>query len=81
MRLRVYPGAVGRYLEIRVWSKVRPGDAEASQPTDNGIILDLDLLPDLRLAINDLATGIGQDARPLTPPGAPWLDSALRVKP
>jgi len=85
VRLRVYPGVVGRYLEIRVYAKVRPGDAEASQPTDNGLVLDLDLLPELRLAINDLAVGMGQDAPHRLPVPAsaptPWLDEVLRVKP
>jgi hypothetical protein len=83
VRLRIYRGVVGHYLEIRVYAKVRAGDAEASQPTDNGLTLDLDLLPDLRLAINDLAVGMGQDGRrhSLHGASAPWLDSALRVKP
>jgi hypothetical protein len=61
VRLRIYPGVVGRYLEIRVYAKVRAGDVEASQPTDNGLVLDIDLLPDLRRVINDLAVETGLD--------------------
>jgi len=77
VRLRIYRGVVGRYLEIRVYSKVRAGDGEASQPTDNGLVLDLGLLPELRLAINDLAVGMNLDAKDK----GPWLDPALRIKP
>lgn len=58
-------------------------DASPSQPTENGLVLDVDLLPDLRLAINDLAVGMGLDAKHALPKpaSAPWLDEVLRVKP
>jgi hypothetical protein len=83
VRLRLFRGVVGHYLEIRVYAKVRAGDGEASQPTDNGLVLDLDLLPDLRRAINDLAVETGLDNKHALPKpaSAAWLDEVLRVKP
>jgi len=53
VRVRLFRGAVGRYCEIRVWSKVRAGDGAPSTPTDNGLILDVDLLPELGRAIDE----------------------------
>jgi len=71
VRLTLQDFGVGRYLDIRVWAKVRPTDESPSGPTEHGFVLDVDLLPDLRRCINQaiIALGgprVGQDERPST---------------
>jgi hypothetical protein len=42
-----------RYVDIRIWRQIRPGDGEAAaQPTIKGITLNVDLLSELRAAID-----------------------------
>jgi len=69
VRLTLHNWGVGRYLDIRVWSKVRPTDETPSSPTEAGLVLDIDLLPEFRRAIFRAMSEIngpwaGQDARP-----------------
>jgi hypothetical protein len=52
VRLTLQDFGCGRYVDVRVWAKIRPGDGEASSPTEHGLVLDVDLLPDLRRAID-----------------------------
>ncbi len=42
-----------RYCDIRIWTALRPGDVAGEQPTRKGITLAVELLPDLRSAIDD----------------------------
>ena len=51
---------VGRYLDIRAWSKIRVGDSTPSTPKSNGFKLDLGLLPDLMRALNQAIVGLGR---------------------
>ena len=69
VRLTLQDFGVGRYLDIRVWAKVRPSDGTPSSPTEHGFALDVDLLPDLRRAIFRAMSELGgpwagQEARP-----------------
>jgi len=59
VRLVLQNFGVGRYLDIRVWSKVRPTDDAPSNPTEHGFALDVDLLPDLRRAIDQAIIALG----------------------
>jgi hypothetical protein len=44
-----------RYVDIRVWAQARPGDGEAAaQPTHKGITLNIELLDELRKAIDSV---------------------------
>jgi hypothetical protein len=52
VRVRVIKAVVGRYCDMRVWAKVRAGDGSPSTPTENGLLLDVDRLPELRRAID-----------------------------
>lgn len=58
VRLVLQNFGVGRYLDIRIWSVIRPGDAP-STPTANGFMLDVDLLPDLRRAVDAAIVELG----------------------
>lgn len=61
VRLTLHNWGVGRYLDIRVWSGIRPGDLPSSR-TENGLVLDVDLLPDFRRAIDQAVVALGGDA-------------------
>ena len=61
VRLVLQNFGVGRYLDIRVWSKIRPTDNAPSNPTANGFKLAVDLLPDLRRAIDQAIVALGGD--------------------
>jgi len=61
VRLVLQNFGVGRYLDIRVWSKIRPTDNAPSNPTANGFKLDESLLPDLRRAIDQAIEALGAD--------------------
>ena len=65
VRLSRYKWAVGEYVGVRVWSKVRPGDIVALVPTENGLCLAVDLLPDLRAAIDKAIVALGGDELPV----------------
>jgi len=71
IRLVLLNFGVGRYVDFRIWSRIRPGDSMPTQPTEHGFALDEALLLDLRTAI-DRALAVlngpeaGQDARPQT---------------
>lgn len=41
-----------RYLDIRVWTSLEAGDGPGEQPTKKGITLAVELLPELRKAID-----------------------------
>lgn len=74
VRLTLQDFGCGRYLDIRVWSKVRPTDGTPSSPTEHGIVLDVELLPEFRRAIFRAMSEIngpwaGQDALPQDPEG------------
>jgi hypothetical protein len=60
--LRVHKFTIGRYLDIRIWTKIGIGDGVPSNPTDRGLMLDVDLLPDLRAAIDKAIVALGGDA-------------------
>jgi hypothetical protein len=48
-----------RYVDIRVWAQARPGDGEAAaQPTHKGITLNVELLDELRKAIDSVFAAI-----------------------
>ena len=61
IRLTLQNFGVGRYLDIRVWSKIRPTDNAPSSPTANGFKLGVDLLPDLRRAVDQAIEALGAD--------------------
>ena len=42
----------GRYVDIRIWAALRPGDAAGEHPTKKGLTLAVELLPELRKAID-----------------------------
>jgi len=52
--IRIYLQKWGRavYCDIRVWMALRPGDEAGEQPTKKGITLAVELLPELRKAID-----------------------------
>ena len=52
--IRIYLQKWGRgvYCDIRVWTAFRPGDEAGEQPTKKGITLAVELLPELRKAID-----------------------------
>ncbi|MCJ7588506.1 MAG: hypothetical protein MUQ00_11505 [Candidatus Aminicenantes bacterium] len=52
VRLTLHNWGVGRYLDIRVWSKIRPTDDLPSNRTEHGLVLGVDLLLDLKWAID-----------------------------
>jgi hypothetical protein len=52
VRLTLHGWGIGQCLDIRVWSKIRPTDDTPSIRTELGLVLDVDLLPDLRRAID-----------------------------
>ncbi|MCX5919095.1 MAG: hypothetical protein NTX30_20760 [Deltaproteobacteria bacterium] len=57
-------GGCGRYLDIRVYSTIRPGD-RPSVPTEHGLVLDVDLLLDLRRAIDQALIALGDEGLPV----------------
>ena len=73
VRLSRHKWTVGEYVDIRVWSKVRPGDSMALVPTESGLCLAADLLPDLRAAIDRAIVALGGDVEgyPSLDPGGP----------
>jgi hypothetical protein len=52
VRLFLQTWRQGQYCDIRVWTALRPGDEAGEQPTHKGITLRVDLLPELRKAID-----------------------------
>ena len=53
VRVHLQTWKAQRYVDIRVWKQARPGDGEvAAQPTHKGITLNVELLPELRDAID-----------------------------
>jgi hypothetical protein len=61
VRLTLENFGCGRYVDVRVWSKVRPSDNAPSSPTEHGIVLDADLLPEFRRAIDRAIVALGGD--------------------
>ena len=59
VRLVLQNFGVGRTLDIRVWSKIRPTDNAPSTPTTNGFKLGVDLLPDLKRAVDQAIVELG----------------------
>jgi hypothetical protein len=62
VRLTMHNFGVGRYVDIRCWSKIRPTDDAPSNPTANGFMLDVERLPDLRAAIDKAIVALGGEA-------------------
>ena len=59
VRLTMHDFGCGRYVDVRCWSKIRPTDNAPSNPTANGFKLAVDLLPDLRRAIDQAIVELG----------------------
>ncbi len=64
VRLTLQRRALGKYLDIRIWTKIGPGDGAPSNPTELGLMVDVDLLPDLRRAIDQAIDALGGEALP-----------------
>jgi len=69
VRLTLHKWTIGQYLEIRAWSKVRPSAPSKTgprrslaAPTEHGLVLDVELLPDLRQAIDKAIVALGGEA-------------------
>jgi hypothetical protein len=59
VRVHLQTWKAQRYVDIRVWKQARPGDGKAAaQPTHKGITLNVELLPELRDAIDKALTEI-----------------------
>ena len=55
VRVHLQTWRTQRYVDIRVWMQARPGDGEAAaQPTHKGITLNIELLDELRKAIDSV---------------------------
>ncbi len=52
VRIHLQKWGQGVYCDIRVWTALRPGDAAGEQPTKKGVTLNVELLPELRKAID-----------------------------
>lgn len=52
VRIYLQKWGQGVYCDIRVWMALRPGDEAGEQPTKKGITLAVELLPELRKAID-----------------------------
>jgi len=65
VRLTLHEQTIGRCLEIRTWTKARSTDGLPSDPTDRGIVLDVELLPDLRRAIDQAIVEVGGEEVPV----------------
>jgi hypothetical protein len=53
VKVQVHVWKSQTYIDIRVWTQLRPGDGEgAAQPTYKGITLNVDLLGRLKKAID-----------------------------
>jgi hypothetical protein len=63
VRLTLHNWGVGKYLDLRIWAKIRPSDDASSNRTEQGLVLDVDLLPDLRRAIDQAIVALGGDFR------------------
>lgn len=59
VRLNLHNFGVGRYVDIRCWSKSRPSDNAPSNPTQNGFMLDESLLPELRRCVDQAIVVLG----------------------
>jgi hypothetical protein len=64
MRLTLHKWTIGQYVDIRVWTKIRPSDDSPSNPTERGFVLDVDLLPDLRRALDKAIVALGGAGSP-----------------
>jgi hypothetical protein len=62
VRLILHNFGCGKYIDVRVWAKIRPSDGTASTPTERGFELAVELLPDLKRAIDQVQTALGGDA-------------------
>jgi len=59
VRVHLQTWKAQRYVDIRVWKQARPGDGEAAvQPSYKGLTLNVELLPELRDAIDKALTEI-----------------------
>jgi hypothetical protein len=65
VRLTLHNWGIGRYLDIRVWSKIRPSDDTPSNRTEQGLVLDVELLPDLRRTIDQAIVALGGEGLPV----------------
>jgi hypothetical protein len=53
VRIHLQTWRAQRYVDIRVWAQARPGDGEAAaHPTYKGITLSVELLSDLKKAVD-----------------------------
>jgi hypothetical protein len=53
VRIHLQTWRTQRYIDIRVWMQARPGDGEAAaHPTHKGITLNVELLSDLKKAVD-----------------------------
>ena len=64
VRLSLHKWTIGHYLDIRVWTKIRPTDDAPSNPTEQGLVLNIELLPDLRRAIDNAIVELGGEGKP-----------------
>jgi len=59
VRVHLQTWKAQRYVDIRVWAQAQPGDGEAAaQPTHKGITLNIELLDELRKAIDSVLAEI-----------------------
>lgn len=61
VRINLHNFGVGKYIDVRIWSKIRPTDDVPSTPTANGFALDESLLPDFKRAIDQAVIALDGD--------------------
>jgi len=59
-QINLHDHGVGKYIDIRIWSKVRPTDSRPSWPTNDGFMLDVELLIDLLNSLDKAISAIDE---------------------
>lgn len=62
VRLNLHNFGCGRYIDVRCWSKIRPSDDAPSNPTANGFMLAVELMADLRRAVDQAIVELGGES-------------------
>jgi len=68
VRLTFHKLGTGQSVDIRVWAKIRPSDDAPSIQTSLGLALAVELLPDLRRAIDQAIAALGGGHAPEAKP-------------
>ena len=64
VRIHLRRSLLGRFVDLRVWASERPGGGGDEQPTARGFTLHVELLPELRKAVDKALVRIQIGERP-----------------